>query len=105
MNEKLHEPVYRAAIDMARTDLGEIAELIDQLRARQEQLCSAVEALELVVGSADQPPAVRPAATPVYEINSRNPQTAQSSQRVIDPKVLNSIEPHIKDALRAQALA
>jgi hypothetical protein len=105
MNDKLHQPVYCAAIDMARADLREIAELIDQLRARQEQLCSAVEALELVVGSADQPPEAPPAAKPVYEINSRNSQTAQSSQRVIDPKVLNSIEPHIKDALRVQALA
>src|ERR1017187_8850289 len=83
MNDKLHQPVYCAAIDMARADLREIAELIDQLRARQEQLCSAVEALELVVGSADQPAEARPAAKPVYEINSRNSQTAQSSQRVI----------------------
>jgi hypothetical protein len=105
MNDKLHEPVYRAAIDMARADLREIAELIDQLRARQEQLCSAVEALELVVGSVDQPAVVRPATTPVYDISGRNSQSAQSPQRVIDPKVLNSIEPHIKDALRVQALA
>jgi hypothetical protein len=103
MNEKLHEPVYRAAIDMARTDLGEIAELIDQLRARQEQLCSAVEALELVVSSPAE--AARPAATPVYDISDRNSQSAQSSQRKIDPKVLNPIELHIKDALKVQALA
>ena len=102
MNEKLHEPVYSAAIDQARADLGEIGELMDQLRARQEQLCAAVEAMELVVGSPAE--AARPAAKSVYDISSRNSQSAQNSQRQIDPKAQN-LESQITDALRAKALA
>jgi hypothetical protein len=103
MNEKLHQPVYSAAIDQARADLREIGELIDQLRARQEQIYAAVEALELVVGSPAE--AARPAAKPVYDISAKIPQSAQNSQRQAEPKAQNTIEQHVNDALRAKALA
>jgi hypothetical protein len=101
MNEKLREPVYSAAIDLARADLREIGDLIDQLRARQEQLYAAVEALELVVGSAAEP--ARPAAKLVYDISAKNPQPTQNSQRQDDPKAQNPIEQHVSDALKALA--
>jgi len=94
MNDKQHEPVYRAAADTAHAELREISEMIDQLRARQGQIYAAVEALELVVGSAVS------TAKPVYEMSARNSQSAQNSQRVVDAKVLNPLEAHIQDALR-----
>jgi hypothetical protein len=102
MSEKLREPVYRAAIDVARADLREIADLIDQLRVRQEQIYVAVEALELAVGSAAQS---RPVAKPVYAISGKNSHPAQNSQRPPAAETLSPIDPHIKDALRVQALA
>ncbi|MGO9433579.1 MAG: hypothetical protein ACLPH3_08470 [Terracidiphilus sp.] len=105
MNSKLHEPVYNAAIDLARTDLREIADLIDLLRARQEQIYAAVEALELVVSAEGQPAEARPALKPVYEMSNRNSQPSQNSSKLVDPKVLNPIEPRLKEAVRVQALA
>lgn len=103
MNEKLHQPVYSAAIDQARADLREIGELIEQLRARQEQLYAAVEALELVAGSAAE--ATRPAAKPVYDISAKNPQSTQNSQREADSKPQNPLEQLVNEALRVKALA
>jgi hypothetical protein len=93
MNDKMHEPVYRAAADAAHAELGEISEMIDQLRARQGQIFAAVEALEQVVNSAT--------SRPVYEMTPRNSQSTQNSQRIVDAKVLNPLEAHIQDALRA----
>jgi uncharacterized coiled-coil DUF342 family protein len=92
MNDKQHEPVYRAAADTAHAELREISEMIDQLRARQGQIFAAVEALEQVVNSAT--------SKPVYEMTPRNSQTTQNSQRIVDAKVLNPLEAHIQDALR-----
>ena len=103
MSEKLHQPVYSAAIDQARADLREIGELIDQLRLRQEQIYAAVEALELVVGTPVE--AARPAAKPVYDISAKNPQSTQNSQREADPKAQNQIEQFVNEALRVKALA
>jgi hypothetical protein len=105
MNAKLHEPVYNAAIDVARADLREIADLIDLLRDRQEQISTAVEALELAVSSVGEPSEARPAPKPVYEMSSRNSQPSQNSPKLVDPKVLNPIEPRLKEAVRVQALA
>jgi len=62
MNEQVHEPVYRAAIESAHTELRQISETINRLRSRQEQIYAAAEALETLVSHAD----ARPAAKPVY---------------------------------------
>jgi hypothetical protein len=102
MNEKLHQPVYSAAIDLARADLREITDLIAQLRARQEQLCSAIEAMEFIVGS---PAEVRPASKPVYDISAKTLQPVQNSQFQADPKARISIEQHVNDEMRVKALA
>jgi hypothetical protein len=105
MNEKIHEPVYRAAADSAHAELSQIAEMIDQLRARQGQISAAVEALELVLTSAGLAADSRPASKPVYEMSAKNSHPAQNSQRMVDAKVLNPIEAHIQEALRVQATA
>lgn len=102
MSEKLREPVYRAAIDVARADLREIADLIDQLRARQEQIYVAVEALELAVGSAAD---ARPVAKPVYEISGKHSHPTQNSQRLATAQALNPIDSRLQDVMPVQALA
>jgi hypothetical protein len=53
MNDQHHEPAYRAAIESAHAELRQIGETLNQLRARQEQIYSAAEALELLVSPAD----------------------------------------------------
>jgi hypothetical protein len=59
------QPVYRAAVDTAYAELGQIADRLNQLRIRQEQITAAVQALKAVVQEAGH------AATPVYAINSK----------------------------------
>jgi len=51
MNEKIHVPVYHAAMEAAQGELREIAENMNRLRARQEKIYAAAEALKQVVGS------------------------------------------------------
>ena len=83
MNEKLHEPVYRAAADMAHAELRQISERMAQLRVRQETIFAAVQALKLVL---DAPVPVsminRQAQKPVYEMNGPAEQIAQEPVRV-----------------------
>jgi hypothetical protein len=102
MNQELHQPVYSAAIDLARVDLREITDLIAQLRVRQEQLCSAIEAMEFIVSS---PAEVRPGAKPVYDISAKTFQPAQNSQHQADPKTRNPIEHQVNETMRVKALA
>jgi hypothetical protein len=73
MNDQHHEPAYRAAIESAHAELRQIGETLNQLRARQEQIYSAAEALELLVSPAD---ARRPVSTakPVYSMGNPTQQ-------------------------------
>jgi hypothetical protein len=73
MNNQHREPVYRAAAETAYAELGLIAEKMDQLKARQAQIFAAVEALKLVIGSADS------ASKPVLEMTARPAQSAHQS--------------------------
>lgn len=73
MNDQRHEPVYRAAIDSAHAELRQISETINRLRARQEQIYVATEALELLVSPADAD-SRRPATKPVYTMANSNQQ-------------------------------
>jgi len=76
MNEKIHEPVYHAAMDTAQAELLEISETMNRLRARQEKIYAASEALKLVVGTPELAGNRRqaPAAKPVYTMSNQNQQ-------------------------------
>jgi hypothetical protein len=75
MNNQRREPIYRAAAETAYAELGLIAEKMDQLKAREAQIFAAVEALKLVIGSAD-------ASKSVLEMTARPPQSAQYAEPV-----------------------
>jgi hypothetical protein len=49
MNQQVHENAYRAAFDFATSELREILEKFDQLRARKERIEKLVAALESIV--------------------------------------------------------
>lgn len=80
MNEKVHEPVYLAAMDAAEGELRAIAETMNRLRARQEQIYAAAEALKLVVGSSEMADSRRSAAKPVYTMGNLNPQATKMAE-------------------------
>jgi len=82
MNDQQHEPAYRAAIESAHAELRQIGETINQLRARQEKIYTAAEALEVLVSPADsRRPA--PATTPVYSMNSSNHEAPVEKLRAL----------------------
>jgi hypothetical protein len=80
-----NQPAYRAAADTAHAELRQISDRLNQLRIRQEQIYTAVQALKLLVTAQDvETPAGRPATSgrPVYTMNGRTPQTAEEAGRV-----------------------
>jgi multidrug resistance efflux pump len=84
MNEQRHDPVYRAALDSAHAELGQLAETLKRIRARQEQIGAAIESLKCLVSS----PALvvdttrsTPAGRPVYKMGTQNPQP-KTAERV-----------------------
>jgi len=84
MNDQRREPVYRAALDSAHAELRELAETLNRIRIRQEQINSAVESLKLLVSSPAlvvDPARTAPAAKPVYKMSNPAPQ-AKNTQRV-----------------------
>jgi hypothetical protein len=74
MNEKPNQPVYRAAAETAHAELSQIVDRLNQLRVRQEQISTAVQALKLLVSAQDSAtPAVHSATAgkTVYAMNGR----------------------------------
>lgn len=51
MNSKPEQPAYRAAAETALMELRQISDRLSQLRARQEQIYTAVQALKLLVSA------------------------------------------------------
>jgi hypothetical protein len=108
MTDKLHEPAYRAAYDSAQTELGQIYERLSQLRARQETIQVAADALKLLVGADASSEASSSASKQVFEISTKDflqsspaPAIAQESEE----ESSDPIQQHIRKALRVPALA
>jgi hypothetical protein len=105
MNEKLREPAYRAAYDSAQTELGQICERMIQLRARQDQIHVAAEALKLLVGSDGSLEGSATNASvsskTVFEINTKDfLQNASAPQQEVEEEPSDPIQKHIRAALR-----
>lgn len=84
MNDQPHEPVYRAALDSAHAELRQLADTLNRIRARQEQINMAVEALKLLVSSPElalSQGRTAPAARPVYTMGTPSAQS-KSVERV-----------------------
>ena len=77
MTSKPNQPVYRAAADTAHAELRQITDRLSQLRVRQEQIATAVQALKLLVGGQDS---ALPASgsKSVYEMG-RAPQSGKEA--------------------------
>lgn len=73
--EKPNQPAYRAATETAHAELRQISDRLNQLRIRQEQICTAVQALKLLVS-------VQESST------SARGRVAQSSKEVAKVKAL-----------------
>ena len=74
MNEKPNQPVYRAAAETAHAELSQIVDRLNQLRVRQEQISTAVQALKLLVSAQESATTAVHSATaakPVYAMNGR----------------------------------
>jgi hypothetical protein len=108
MNDK-RESAYRSAYDSAQTELGQIYERLSQLRARQEQIQVAAEALKLLVGSEFSHDAAQPAVSSkaVFEINTKDflPSAPAPAEAAQEDASLDPIQAHIKKALRVPTLA
>jgi hypothetical protein len=106
MNDKAHEPAYRAAFDSAQSELGQIYERLSQLRARQEQIQVAAEALKLLVGSDSPVDNTTHTSKAVFEINTKDfMQSAPPAAQAIEEESGDPIQQHIKKALRVPTLA
>jgi hypothetical protein len=106
MNDKLHEPAYRAAYDSAQTELGQIYERLSQLRARQEQIQVAADALKMLVGSDSPLDSSSHTSKAVFEINSKDfLQSAPPAAQEAEEEAGDPIQQHIKKALRVPAHA
>lgn len=88
MKDQAHEPAYRAALENAHSELRQLADTVNRLRARQEQINSAVESLKLLVNS------------PELAIGAGAASAAQSAYSLSNPK-----PQQVKRADRAQVLA
>ena len=99
MNDKAHEPAYRAAYDSAQSELGQIYERLSQLRARQEQIQVAVEALKLLVGSESPVDNTTHTSKAVFEINTKDFMQSAGSHPVEEVSS-DSLQQQIKKALR-----
>jgi hypothetical protein len=80
MTSKSNQPVYRAAADTAHAELRQIADRLSQLRARQEQIATAVVALKLLVNGQDSALPVS-AGKSVYEMG-RTPQSGKEGLKL-----------------------
>lgn len=79
MTPRSNQPVYRAAADTAYAELREIADRLNQLRVRQEQISTAVQALKLLVGAQDSAQSAAPAG--LYAM-SRTPQSSREEVKL-----------------------
>jgi hypothetical protein len=106
MNEKAHEPAYRAAFDSAQTELGQIYERLSQLRVRQEQIQVAADALKLLVGTDSSVESPTHTSKAVFEINTKDfmPSTPAVSQDT-EEESGDSLQDQIKKALRVPSHA
>jgi hypothetical protein len=77
MTTKPNQPAYRAAADTAHAELRQIADRLNQLRIRQQQISTAVQALKLLVNVQDSGQS-GPVGTPVYAMN-RAPQSGKDA--------------------------
>ena len=68
LTEKNNQPVYRAASETAHAELRQIADRLNQLRIRQEQISTAVQALKLLASAQESVPV---ANKPVHAMNGR----------------------------------
>ncbi|HEX3892112.1 MAG TPA: hypothetical protein VHW46_06035 [Terracidiphilus sp.] len=85
MNDQVHEPAYRAAIDAAHSELRQLAEALSRLHVRQEQIYAAVDSLKQLVSAsepADRDRRPAPAAKPPVLTMSNPSQTAKRAERV-----------------------
>jgi len=104
MTDKLHEPAYRAAYESAQTEIAQIYERLSQLRARQEQIQVAADALKMLVGSDQSFEAPSNASKQVFEISTKD-FLQNSPQQTVEEDSSDPIQQHIKNALRVPALA
>ena len=106
MNDKAHEPAYRAAYDSAQSEMGQIYERLSQLRVRQEQIQVAADALKLLVGSDSTVESASHTSKAVFEINSKDfMQSASAVAPEIEGESGDSLQQQIKKALRVPAHA
>jgi hypothetical protein len=106
MNDKSHEPAYRSAYDSAQTELGQIYERLSQLRARQEQIQVAADALKLLVGTDSPVESSSHTSKTVFEINTKDfLQNAPLAPQEVEEDSGDPIQQHIKKALRVPAHA
>jgi hypothetical protein len=107
MNDK-RESAYRSAYDSAQSELGQIYERLSQLRARQEQIQVAADALKVLVGSDGSSDAAQSAVSSkaVFELNTQDflPSAPAPSQPVEEDSS-DPIQQHIRKALRVPTLA
>lgn len=81
MNQKPEQPAYRAAAETALVELRQISDRLSQLRLRQEQICTAVQALKLLAG-AQESAASANAGQSVYPMNGRSVQSGKEAVKV-----------------------
>jgi hypothetical protein len=108
MNDRF--PAYRDAYDSAQTELGQIYERLSQLRARQEQIQAAADALEVLVGNDGSIESSAQAASvsskAVFAINTKDIlQSAPAAPQEAEEESGDPIQRHIKAALRVPAHA
>jgi hypothetical protein len=108
MNDK-RESVYRSAYDSAQIEVGQILERLAQLRARQEQIQIAADALKMLMGS-DAPSEASQSSVSskaVFELNSNDflSTPAPVAPQEVEEESTDPIQAHIKKALRVPTLA
>ncbi|HEX4286040.1 MAG TPA: hypothetical protein VHZ28_13175 [Terracidiphilus sp.] len=81
MKDQMHEPAYRAALENAHAELLQLADTVNRLRARQEQINSAVESLKLLVNSPELAIGSAGAAKSVYAMSNPKPQQVKKVDR------------------------
>lgn len=99
MTTDKREPAYRAAYDSAQTELGQIYERLSQLRARQEQIQVAADALKLLVGNDGSYESASPSVSSkaVFEIKTND---FLPSTPAVDEEPTDLLQKQIKAALR-----
>lgn len=87
MTDQKREPAYRAALENAHTELSQLADTVNRLRLRQQQINSAVESLKLLVNtpelavSADRATAAaNSVAKSIYALSNPKPQQVKKAQ-------------------------